>query len=114
MASTSSAHHSLRAQYDVNKPIKIESTVAKVERMSPHVYFYLDVETEGRVANYGVENGAPPRERPSCFGFLGPIYRGFSDGEQIAALWVTNLCAMPSKSRNTSGLTRDRRTRTAS
>ncbi len=61
MSATLSAHHSFAAQYDVNKPVKIEGTVTKVEWMSPHVYFYLDVESEGRVVNYGVENGAPTR-----------------------------------------------------
>ncbi len=58
---TLNAHHSFAAQYDVNKPVTIEGTVTKVEWMNPHVYFYLDVETEGRVVNYGVENGAPTR-----------------------------------------------------
>lgn len=61
MSATLSAHHSFAAQYDVNKPVTIEGTVTKVEWMSPHVYFYLDVQTEGRVVNYGVENGAPTR-----------------------------------------------------
>jgi hypothetical protein len=60
-AATLSAHHSFAAQYDVNKPITIEGTVTKVEWMSPHVYFYVDVETDGQVVNYGVENGAPTR-----------------------------------------------------
>jgi hypothetical protein len=61
MSATLSAHHSFAAQYDVNKPVTIEGTVTKVEWMSPHVYFYLDVESEGRVVNCGVENGAPTR-----------------------------------------------------
>ena len=60
-ASTLNAHHSFAAQYDVNKPTRIEGTVTKVEWMSPHVYFYVDVEIDGRVVNYGVENGAPNR-----------------------------------------------------
>ena len=60
-AATLSAHHSFAAQYDVNKPITTEGTVTKVEWMSPHVYFYVDVETGGRLVNYGVENGAPTR-----------------------------------------------------
>ena len=60
-AATLRAHHSFAAQYDVNKSITIEGTITKVEWMSPHVYFYVDVETEGRVLNYGVENGAPTR-----------------------------------------------------
>ena len=58
---TLSAHHSFAAQYDVNNPITIEGTITKVEWMSPHVYFYVDVERDGRVLNYGVENGAPTR-----------------------------------------------------
>ena len=61
MSATLSAHHSFAAQYDVNKTVTIEGTVTKVEWMNPHVYFYLDVETEGRVVNYGVENGPPTR-----------------------------------------------------
>ena len=44
---------------------------------------------------------------------LGPSCRRFRDGERGAGLAVTNLWAMLSKSRNTPGLTRDRRTRTA-
>ena len=61
LPSTVSAHHSFAAQYDVNKTVTIEGTVTKVEWMNPHVYFYVDVETEGRVVNYGVENGPPTR-----------------------------------------------------
>ena len=61
MSATLSAHHSFAAQYDVNKTVTIEGTVTKVEWMNPHVYFYVDVETEGRVVNYGVENGPPTR-----------------------------------------------------
>lgn len=60
-AATLSAHHSFAAQYDVNSPITIEGAITKVEWMSPHVYFYVDVERDGRVVNYGVENGAPTR-----------------------------------------------------
>ena len=61
MSATLSAHHSFAAQYDVNKTVTIEGTVTKVEWMNPYVYFYVDVETEGRVVNYGVENGPPTR-----------------------------------------------------
>src|SRR5437870_11684511 len=44
--------------------------------------------------------------------FLGLSFRRFPAGGVGAALRVTNLWAMPSKSRNTSRLTRDRRTST--
>src|SRR2546428_3436354 len=48
----------------------------------------------------------------SEFYFWGPGFRRFLAGGRGAALRVTNLWAMPSKSRNTSRLTRDRRTST--
>ena len=61
-AATASAHHSFAAQYDANKRIEFEGTVTKMEWMSPHIYFYVNVEGEnGRVTNYAVEGGAPPR-----------------------------------------------------
>jgi hypothetical protein len=45
--------------------------------------------------------------------FLEPTFRRFRAGEPGAALRVTNLRVMPSKSCNTSELTRERRTSTA-
>ena len=45
--------------------------------------------------------------------FLEPTFRRFRADERCAALRVTNLWAMPSKSCNTLELTRERRTSTA-
>ena len=62
-AATATAHHSFAAQYDANKRIEFEGTVTKMEWMSPHIYFYVNVEDEnGRVTNYAVEGGAPTCE----------------------------------------------------
>lgn len=54
------AHHSFAAEYDRDKPVTLVGSVAKVEWMNPHVYFYLDVkDTSGAVAQWAVEGGAP-------------------------------------------------------
>ena len=61
-AETASAHHSFAAQYDADKRIELEGTVTKMEWMSPHIYFYVDVRDEsGQVTNYAVEGGPPTR-----------------------------------------------------
>ena len=53
------AHHSFAAEYDNNKPIKFSGKVTKVEWMNPHIYVYVDANTDGKTANYAVEGGAP-------------------------------------------------------
>jgi hypothetical protein len=56
-----SAHHSLSAEYDSNKPLTLTGAVTKIEWNNPHVYFYTDVRDEktGKVTNWAWEMGAP-------------------------------------------------------
>jgi hypothetical protein len=53
------AHHSFSAEYDSKKPVTLKGTVTKVDWMNPHVYFYIDVEADGKVTNWGLEMGPP-------------------------------------------------------
>jgi hypothetical protein len=53
------AHHSFAAEYDADKPIKIQGKVTKVEFINPHSWINVDVTNpDGKVINYACE--APP------------------------------------------------------
>jgi Family of unknown function (DUF6152) len=53
------AHHSFGAEYDGDKPVTVSGVVTKIEWTNPHSHFYLDVDDNGKVANWKFE-GYPP------------------------------------------------------
>jgi hypothetical protein len=55
-----SAHHSVQAEFDLNKPLTITGVVTKVEWINPHSYLYLDVKDEsGNVKHWAFEMAGP-------------------------------------------------------
>jgi Family of unknown function (DUF6152) len=54
-----SAHHSIQAQFDVNKTFTISGTVARVEWINPHSYLTVNVkDADGKVTRWAFEMGA--------------------------------------------------------
>ncbi len=54
------AHHSLGAEYVLNRPITLNGKVTKVEWSNPHARFYLDVKDKsGQVITWELQLGSP-------------------------------------------------------
>jgi hypothetical protein len=59
-AASVSAHHSLAAEYDIQRAVTLTGKVTKVAWMNPHIYVYFDVKDEaGKFINYAAQGGAP-------------------------------------------------------
>ena len=55
-----SAHHSFAGEFDVDKPIKLQGTVTRVEWINPHAWIHIDVKKpDGSVESWAIEGGTP-------------------------------------------------------
>ncbi len=54
------AHHAFSAEFDIDKPIRLEGSITRMEWINPHAWIHLDVtEADGSVANWMIELGPP-------------------------------------------------------
>jgi DNA/RNA endonuclease YhcR with UshA esterase domain len=59
-ATVAPAHHSVVAEYDVDRPVSIRGEIKRVEWQNPHIWYYIDVkDKDGAVSEWGVSGGAP-------------------------------------------------------
>jgi hypothetical protein len=59
-AAAVSAHHAFSAEFDANRPMKLEGTVARTEWINPHSWIHIEVtDDDGQVSSWAIECGAP-------------------------------------------------------
>jgi hypothetical protein len=54
------AHHAFSAEFDQDKPVRLEGALTNAEWTNPHAWIYIDVKGEdGKAVNWAIEMGPP-------------------------------------------------------
>ena len=54
------AHHPFAAEFDVNKPVTLTGTLARMEWVNPHGWIYMDIKgSDGAVKRWTIEVSGP-------------------------------------------------------
>ena len=54
------AHHAFAAEFDINKPVRLQGVVTQMEWINPHSWIHLEVKgPDGAVTNWMIEGGSP-------------------------------------------------------
>ena len=80
-----SAHHSIQAQFDINKTITISGSVARIEFINPHSYLTVNVkDADGKVTKWAFEMAAPAQLRKA--GLSRADRGGLKPGDELTVM----------------------------
>ena len=99
LAGPALAHHSIQAQFDINKTVSVSGVVAKVEWINPHSYLTVNVkDADGKIQKWAFEMGAAGQFRRT--GLSRADRGGLKPGDEVT------VTALPARDGSNSGLLR--------
>lgn len=79
------AHHSIQAQFDINKTVTVNGTVSRIEFINPHSYLTVSVkEPDGTTTRWAFEMAAAAQLRRA--GMSRADRGGLKPGDQVTVL----------------------------
>jgi uncharacterized protein DUF6152 len=53
-------HHAFSAEFDINRPLKLQGTITKWQVTNPHSWIHMDVKgPDGSLVSWAIEGGSP-------------------------------------------------------